>query len=131
MKTPQEYVESLRRLHPIVYIKGKLVQSVPDEPLLWPGINAVSLTYDYALKPEYQEIMPSTLHLTGKQVSRLLHINTGTEDLLKKLEMTRLLCRTAGCAQRYLTHDALNALFETTHKIDHELSTEYHPRFLE
>ena len=131
MKTPQEYVESLKRLDPIVYIKGKLVQSVPDEPLLRPGINAVSLTYDYALKPEYQEIMLSTSHLTGKQVSRLLHINTGTEDLLKKLEMTRLLCRTAGCAQRYLTHDALNALFETTHKIDQELSTEYHPRFLE
>ncbi len=131
MKTPKEYVESLRRLDPIVYIKGKLVKSVPDEPLLRPGINAVSLTYDYALKPEYQEIMLATSHLTGQRVNRLLHINTGTDDLLKKLEMTRLLCRTAGCAQRYLAHDALNALFETTHKIDLELGTEYHPRFLE
>ena len=66
MKTPEEYVESLRRLNPTVYIKGKLVKSVPDEPLLRPGINAISLTYDYALKPEYRDPMVATSHITGK-----------------------------------------------------------------
>ncbi|MER3446571.1 MAG: 4-hydroxyphenylacetate 3-hydroxylase, partial [Candidatus Dadabacteria bacterium] len=131
MKTPDQYVESLRKLNPAVYIKGKLVRSVPDEPLLRPGINAISLTYEYALRPEYRDIMIATSHITGKEVSRLLHINTSRDDLFKKLEMTRLLCRTAGCAQRYLTHDALNALYETTHRIDEEFSTEYHPRFLD
>ncbi len=99
MKTPEEYVESLRRLNPIVYMKGKLVGSVPDEPLLKPGINAISLTYEYGLKPEYRDIMHATSHISGREVSRLLHINTNTDDLLKKLEMTRLLCRTAGCAE--------------------------------
>ncbi|MGH7792774.1 MAG: 4-hydroxyphenylacetate 3-hydroxylase N-terminal domain-containing protein, partial [Thermodesulfobacteriota bacterium] len=108
MKTPEEYVESLKRLNPTVYIRGKLVNSVPDEPLLRPGINAISLTYDYALRTEYKDIMIATSHITGKEVNRLLHINTNRDDLLKKLEMTRLLCRTTGCAQRYLTHDALN-----------------------
>ncbi len=29
MTTPDQYVESLRRLNPIVYIKGKRVESVP------------------------------------------------------------------------------------------------------
>ena len=33
MKTPEEYVESLKSLHPIVYMKGKLVESLPDESL--------------------------------------------------------------------------------------------------
>ncbi|HSE83802.1 MAG TPA: 4-hydroxyphenylacetate 3-hydroxylase N-terminal domain-containing protein [Thermodesulfobacteriota bacterium] len=131
MRTPEEYIESLREIHPIVYIKGKLVGSVADEPLLRPGINAISLTYDYALKSEYRDLMIVTSHITGKEISRLLHINTNTDDLLKKLEMTRLLCRTTGCAQRYLTHDALNALYETTHRVDGEFDTEYHPRFLD
>jgi 4-hydroxybutyryl-CoA dehydratase/vinylacetyl-CoA-Delta-isomerase len=131
MKTSDEYVDSLRSLHPTVYIKGNLVESVPDEPLLRPGVNAISLTYDYALKPEYKDIMIATSHITGKEVNRLLHINTSTDDLLKKLEMTRLLCRTAGCAQRYLTHDALNAIYQTTHSIDEEFNTEYHLRFLD
>lgn len=131
MKTPEEYIESLRKLSPTVYIRGKQLGSIPDEPLLRPGINAISLTYDYALKPEHKDIMIATSHVTGKEVNRLLHINTNTNDLLKKLEMTRLLCRTAGCAQRYLTHDALNALYENTHKVDRELDTEYHSRFLD
>lgn len=131
MKTPKEYVESLRKFHPVVYIKGKLVSSVPDEPLLRPGINAISLTYDYATKPDYRDIMVTTSHITGKEISRLLHIDTNTDDLLKKLEMTRLLCRTAGCAQRYLTHDVLNALYETTHRIDGEFNTGYHSRLLD
>src|SRR5579884_378118 len=131
MRTPEQYVESLRKLNPTVYIKGKLIQSVPDEPLLQPGINAISLTYEYALKPEYRDVMIATSHITGKEVNRLLHINTNTDDLLKKLEMVRLLCRISGCAQRYLCHDALNALYETTHEVDKEFDTEYHARFLD
>lgn len=130
LKTPEEFVESLRELHPTVYIRGNKVQSVADEPLLEPGINAISLTYEYALLPEHKDIMTATSHITGKTVNRLLHINTSQDDLLKKLEMTRLLCRETGCAQRYLCHDALNALYECTHNIDLEFGTDYHIKFL-
>ena len=98
--------------------------------MLKPGINAISLTYEYGKKPEYKDIMLASSHISGKEVSRLVHINTNTDDLLKKLEMTRLLCRTAGCAQRYLTHDALNALYQSTYKLDQEFNSEYHQRFL-
>jgi len=131
MKTPEEYRESLRKLKPTVYIKGKKINSVADEPQLEPGVNAISLTYEYQQKPEHKNVMTSTSHITGKEVSRLLHINTNTDDLLKKLEMVRLLCRIAGCAQRYLCHDALNALYESTHILDNDLNTEYHSKFLE
>ena len=131
LKTSEQYVESLRNLKPTVYIRGRKIESVVDEPLLRPGINAISLTYEFAQNPSYKDIMLSASHITGKEISRLLHINVNTDDLLKKLEMTRLLCRTAGCAQRYLTHDALNALFENTYKVDQVLSTKYHQRFLD
>lgn len=131
MKSPQDYRNSLRKLNPIVYIKGKKIKSVADEPQLEPGINAISLTYEYQEKPEYRDLMISTSHITGKEVSRLLHINTSTDDLLKKLEMIRLLCRIAGCAQRYLCHDALNAIYEVTHTVDSNLKTKYHSRFIE
>lgn len=130
LKTPEEFVESLRELNPTVYIRGKKVESVPDEPLLEPGVNAISLTYEYALLPEFKETMTATSHITGRTVNRLLHINTSQDDLLKKLEMTRLLCRETGCAQRYLCHDALNALYETTHNLDLEFETDYHIKFL-
>ena len=96
LKTPEEYEASLRELHPTVYIKGNKVESVVDEPLLRPGVNAISVTYEYALLPEHSETMTAVSHVTGRKVNRLLHINTNQDDLLKKLEMTRLLCRETG-----------------------------------
>ncbi len=130
LKTPEEYVQSLKELDPVVYIRGKRVGSVADEPLLEPGVNAVSVTYEFALLPEYADTMTAVSHVTGRKVNRLLHINTSQNDLLKKLEMVRLLCRETGCAQRYLCHDALNALYETTHNTDLDFGTEYHVKFL-
>ena len=131
MKTEQEYIESLRRLHPRVYINGGLVESVPDEPLLQSGIRAVSLTYQYPSEPSLQDLAVTDSKVTGERVNRLLAIDESPEDLLKKLELSRLLCRVVGCAQRYLTHDALNALYAVTHQVDQAMSTAYHPRLLE
>ena len=44
-----DYCESIRRYSPSVYVHGSKVDSVADEPLLAPGVNAVALTYDFAL----------------------------------------------------------------------------------
>jgi 4-hydroxybutyryl-CoA dehydratase/vinylacetyl-CoA-Delta-isomerase len=60
----------------------------------------------------------------------MLHINESAGDLLNKLEAVRLLCQETGCAQRYLAHDALNALGQVTARIDDALgSTEHRARF--
>lgn len=45
-----DYRESLRRYRPNVYVNGRVVSSVADEPALAPGVNALALTYDYALR---------------------------------------------------------------------------------
>jgi 4-hydroxybutyryl-CoA dehydratase / vinylacetyl-CoA-Delta-isomerase len=67
---------------------------------------------------------------SGKTVNRMLHIDETSTDLLYKLEAIRLLCKHSGCAQRYLTHDAFNAIFQSTRRIDAAHGTEYHQRFL-
>lgn len=125
---PEQYRDSLRELHPDVWVRGKRVERVADEPLLQPGVNAIAFTYELALNPELASVMLSTLP-TGEQVNRLVALDTSADDLLRKLEMCRLLCRSTGCAQRYLTHDALGALAQTTKLIDMELQTDYHDRF--
>ena len=48
----RDYRESLKRYRPNVYVNGDLVRSVADEQRLAPGVNAVALTYDYALREE-------------------------------------------------------------------------------
>ncbi len=118
MLTAEEYRESLRRYRPRVFVDGEAVGSVADEPRLAPGIAAIGVTYDFATRPEHAEVMTAKQATSGKTVNRLAHINETNQDLLQKLEATRLVCRESGCAQRYLTHDGLNALSAATQVAD-------------
>ena len=66
----------------------------------------------------------------GRTVNRMLHVNQSAGDLLNKLEAVRLLCQETGCAQRYLAHDALNAIGQVSARIDDARgSTEHRARF--
>jgi len=121
-----DYRESLRAYKPRVFVKGNAVASVADEPLLAPGIASVGVTYDFAHRPEHAALMTACQETTGKTVNRMVHINETSTDLLYKLEAVRLVCKVSGCAQRYLTHDALNGIFQGTKRTDIEHSTDYH-----
>lgn len=124
------YRDSLRRYAPRVFVNGRQVECVADDPELAPGIAAIGVSYDFALQEENRPLMVATQHTTGRDANRMLHIDTSGQDLLNKLEAVRLLCRESGCAQRYLTHDAFNALYQATHRIDADKNTDYHQRFL-
>jgi 4-hydroxybutyryl-CoA dehydratase/vinylacetyl-CoA-Delta-isomerase len=91
-----EFRDSLRRYKPRVFVNGKRVESVADEPLLAPGVAATAVTYDFALKPEHAQLMTARQMTSGKTVNRMLHINETSTDLLMKLEAVRLVCRESG-----------------------------------
>jgi 4-hydroxybutyryl-CoA dehydratase/vinylacetyl-CoA-Delta-isomerase len=133
MLTAEEYRESLRRYRPRVFVDGEAVESVADEPRLAPGIAAIGVTYDFATHPEHAGVMTAKQATSGKIVNRLAHINETNQDLLQKLEACRLVCRESGCAQRYLTHDGLNALSAATQlaDADHAGSGGRYERFLD
>ncbi|WP_298278292.1 4-hydroxyphenylacetate 3-hydroxylase N-terminal domain-containing protein [uncultured Bradyrhizobium sp.] len=130
LMTAADYRESLRRYKPRVFVNGEAVASVADEPLLAPGVAGVGVTYDFAHRAEHVPIMTARQTTSGKTVNRMLHINESSQDLLYKLEAVRLVCRTSGCAQRYLTHDALNGLYQATRLTDDRHGTDYSQRFL-
>ncbi|MCC8978254.1 4-hydroxyphenylacetate 3-hydroxylase family protein [Bradyrhizobium acaciae] len=130
LMTAADYRESLRRYKPRVFVNGEAVASVADEPLLAPGVAGVGVTYDFAHRAEHAPIMTARQATSGKTVNRMLHINESSQDLLYKLEAVRLVCRTSGCAQRYLSHDALNGLYQATKLTDDRHGTDYSQRFL-
>ncbi len=125
-----EFRESLRELKPRVFIAGSAVECVADDPRLLPGINAIGVTYDYALESRYRKLALAPRRLGGEPVNRFLALNRSNDDLLNKLEYTRLVCQETGCAMRYLSMDGLNAAFQLTHRLDAAANSEYHPRFL-
>src|SRR6202045_2355838 len=130
LMTAADYRESLRAYKPRVFVNGNAVESVADEPLLAPGVAGVGVTYDFAHKKEHLPIMTARQRTSGKTVNRMLHIDENSTDLLHKLEAVRLVCRTSGCAQRYLSHDALNGLYQSTKLTDDRHGTDYSQRFL-
>ncbi len=125
------YEESLRRLNLVVYMFGKRVENVVDDPIIRPSMNAVAATYELAHVSEHRDIMTATSHLTGERINRFCHIHQSVDDLVNKSKMGRLLGAHTGCCfQRCVGMDALNALSMTTYDIDQELGTEYNERFL-
>ena len=131
LMSSQDYRESLRAFNPTVFVRGQRVESVADEPLLAAGVNAGGVTYDYARSPTHRPLACATQETSGQVVNRFLHINSSTDDLLHKLEYTRLVCQETGCAMRYLSMDGFNAVYQSSALVDQAEGTEYHARFLE
>jgi 4-hydroxybutyryl-CoA dehydratase/vinylacetyl-CoA-Delta-isomerase len=132
LMTGKDYVESLRRYKPTVYVDGQLLESIADAPSMQPGINALAVTYDFAHDAQKSPLMTAFQSSSSKTVNRMLHIDESAGDLLNKLEAIRLLCQETGCAQRYLAHDALNGIKQAMAKIDDAKGhTEHSDRFTE
>jgi len=89
--TKEDYIQSLKDLHHAVYYNGKRVEDITEHPGLRPHINAAALTYELALRPEHEDLMNATSHLTGRKINRFTHIHQSVDDLIKKVQMLRLI----------------------------------------
>lgn len=131
MKTKEEYIASLRKLHPTVYLFGEKVENTVDHPVIKPSMNSVAATYALAEKPEYEDLMTAVSNITGKKINRFTHIHQSQSDLIKKVKMQRLLGQTtASCFQRCVGMDAGNAVYSTTYEIDKSNGTHYYDNFI-
>ena len=131
LKTPEQYEESLRKMHFKIYLMGELVHNPVDHPIIRPSMNAVKATYALAQEPEHEDLMTAASHLTGQKINRFAHLHQSTEDLVKKVKMQRLLGQCTGaCFQRCVGMDAMNAVDSVTFEMDRKLGSSYHERFL-
>lgn len=130
MKTGAQYMEALKKIHPVIYYKGDRINCVVGHPLIQPHINAAAATYDMAHEMEFENLLTATSHLTGIRINRFTHIHQSTEDLVKKVKMLRAISqRTGSCYQRCVGLDALNATYSVSYEIDQKYGTIYHERF--
>lgn len=126
LKTGKEYIDSLRKLNLNVYMFGEKIESPVDHPMIIPSMNAVALTYDLALDPQYEDLMTVKSHLTGEKVNLYNHIFQSSADLVQKVKRQRMLGqKTACCWQRCVGQDALNAVYSTAFEVDQNYGTHY------
>lgn len=128
--TKEQYIESLRQMNFNLYIFGEKAENIVDHPMVRPSMNSVAMTYELAHDPHYEDLMTAASSLTGEKINRFCHLHQNHDDLIKKVQMLRLLGqKTASCFQRCVGMDAINAMDSTTFEIDRKFGTEYHQRF--
>jgi 4-hydroxybutyryl-CoA dehydratase/vinylacetyl-CoA-Delta-isomerase len=132
IKTKDDYIQSLKDQKHVVYFDGEKVDDITTHPAFIPHINAAAMTYEMALKPEFEDLATAVSHLTGERISRFTHIHQSVEDLIKKVQLLRAIAHETGsCFQRCVGWDAMNATYMTTYDLDQKHGTEYHQRFIE
>ncbi|MGN1142849.1 MAG: 4-hydroxyphenylacetate 3-hydroxylase N-terminal domain-containing protein, partial [Oliverpabstia sp.] len=126
--TYEAYIERMKKMKPNIYLNGKCVDRMG--PWNEGGFWVMKQCYDMANDPAYADVCTATSHLTGETINRATHIHHSKEDLLKKQQMTRLICHhVGGCMQRCMGTDALNAIAVVSYDCDQATGTKYHERF--
>ncbi|MHA1283217.1 MAG: 4-hydroxyphenylacetate 3-hydroxylase family protein [Promethearchaeota archaeon] len=129
LMTPEQYLESIKKDIKL-YFFGERVKEFWKHPIIIPTINSTKKTYELAQIPEYKDLMLTKSHMTGEIINRFCHIHQTTEDLIKKVQMQRLVGQHTGCCfARCPGMDASNALYSVTYDIDKKYGTNYHERF--
>ena len=131
MRTEEEYRRDVAKLKPKVYLGGRRIEDINDNPVTRTVIEATAKVFQLTEDPQYEEILTATSHLTGKKINRHVHIHQNVTDLERRAEMALLMAQKLGtCDYRCPGCDALNGLASTTWEIDHEKGTEYHKRLM-
>jgi aromatic ring hydroxylase len=130
MRTKEQYIEGLRKMGHNIYVNGEKINRADE--IQMDTINTIGMTFDEAAKPENADLLLAKSHLTGETINRFTHIHQNTDDLHKKQDMTRFLCRkVGGCIQRCMGIDATNAIYNVSYEADkgNNGATEYHKNF--
>ena len=130
--TKAEYIESLRKLNPSVYMFGEKIENVVDNPRLRAGIEATGATYALAEREEYRDLFIRQSGLIDEPINRFNGPPMSIEDLVARVKINRLLGRSVGtCHQRCTGMDCMCALAIVTHEVDQKYGTQYHQRYIE
>ena len=132
LMTKEQYIESLRKLKPTVYMFGKKVGNVVDNPRLRAGIDATGATYELAEDPEFRDLIVTQSKLINEPINRFNNPPTSVEDLVARVKINRKLGQRVGtCFQRCTGQDCMCALAVATFDADKKYGTQYNKRFTE
>src|SRR5512144_2239937 len=89
-RSGHDYIESLRKAQPCVYLDGRRVADVTAEPILREPVRAVAEQYDMQLDPAYRDVMTYGSPSTGQPVSTSFLIPYTRDELVKKRKHFKL-----------------------------------------
>ena len=131
IKTFDEYLASLRKLKPAVYMFGEKIENPIDHPRIRKGINATGATYELANSDKHRDLMTTVSPFTGEPINRFTLPPQSIQDLVMRVKANRVLGGHVGtCHQRCTGLDCLCTLSIVTYDIDKKYGTRYYDRFI-
>src|SRR6266436_7666998 len=90
VRSGREYVESIRKQAPSVYLGGRRITDVTAEPVFQEPLHAIAEQYDMQLDPAYRDVMTYPSPTTGQPVSTAFLVPRSREELVKKRQHFKL-----------------------------------------
>jgi 4-hydroxyphenylacetate 3-monooxygenase oxygenase component len=89
-RSGQDYIDSLKKNAPCVYLGGRRVADVTAEPIFQEPIRAIAEQYDMQRDPAYREVMTYPSPSSGQPVSTSFLVPYTREDLVRKRKHFKL-----------------------------------------
>jgi anthranilate 3-monooxygenase (FAD)/4-hydroxyphenylacetate 3-monooxygenase len=89
-RSGQEYIDSLKKRPPTVFLGGRRITDVTAEPLFQEPIRAIAEQYDMQMDPAYRDVMTYASPTSGAPVSSSFLVPYSREDLVKKRKHFKL-----------------------------------------
>jgi len=129
--TSEHYEQSLKKMKPRVFMNGKKIEDILNNPNIRTVIEANKASYGWALDPKYQDTITAISPLTHDRVNRYVYVCRSREDLVAKATAGTFAAERLGtCIYRCPGLDAFHSLAGTTWEMDKNLGTYYHDRFI-
>lgn len=123
IKTSAEYLESIRKLKPTVYIAGERVKDVTTNPYFQSSLQEICKFYDWTNDPEKRDDFVCWSPLVNEEVSFWTHIRQDREELVKLLEVMKRNNARNFCS--FCMGIGPCVFWATTHDIDQAKGTHY------
>lgn len=126
IKTPQEYIESIRDDR-VVYYLGERVKDITRHPFLKICIDWMAMDYVLSNDPRYQNLLTEK-DKDGELVPFILSAQRSREDLLRLRDVVKLMARVCygkPSGAKFVGKDGLNAVTVVAPRIDKKYGTNY------
>lgn len=84
MRTGEQYIEAVKSRKPDIWLSGKKVQDVMEEPVLKQTVLEIAKLYDLQHDTEYQDKITHVCEETGERVNNAFLVPKSYEDLTKR-----------------------------------------------
>lgn len=126
IKTSKEYLESLKRMSPEVYIGGERIDHVVGNRHFRISLEEMCRFYDWTSDPEKEADFVFWSSVIDEKVSFWTHLRRTPEEIRKIVETLKKHNARHFCSMCMIT--GLNVLWAVTYDIDQAKGTSYHQR---